>query len=103
MKSEIEAKIEYQEVIGEANHGGYQPIRFTRIKYKDNPDLHIDIRRFQRGYDNEGEETWFPTKTGFGLPEREFRRVLRKYALMPETYVHPDIEQFTFLCLQYKI
>jgi hypothetical protein len=34
MKSEIEAKIEYQEVIGEANSGGYRPIRFSRVKYK---------------------------------------------------------------------
>jgi hypothetical protein len=33
-KSEIEAKIEYQIILGEANPGGYQPIRFTRIKYK---------------------------------------------------------------------
>ena len=26
-KSEVEAKIEYQEVIGEANPGGYQPFK----------------------------------------------------------------------------
>ena len=57
MKSEIEAKIEYQEVIGEANPGGYQPVRFTRIKYKASPSAHMDIRQFQRGYDDEGKET----------------------------------------------
>ena len=34
MNNEVEAKIEYQEVIGEANPGAYRPIRFTRIKYK---------------------------------------------------------------------
>jgi hypothetical protein len=48
MKSEIESKIEYQEVIGEANPGGYQPIRFTRVKYKASPKTHIDLRQFQR-------------------------------------------------------
>ena len=57
MKSEIEAKIEYQKIIGEANPGGYKPVRFTRVKYKASPDTHIDIRQFQRGYDDEGE-TW---------------------------------------------
>jgi hypothetical protein len=65
MKSEIEAKIEYQVVIGEANPGGYQPIRFARVKYKASPETHIDVRQFQRGYDDEGEEKFFPTKKGF--------------------------------------
>ncbi len=102
MNSEIEAKIERQEVIGEANPGGYQPVRFTRVKYKASPDPHIDIRRFQRGYDDEGEEKWFPTKTGFRVPEREFRRVIRDYTLMPETYVHPNIVKKSFALLNAK-
>lgn len=99
MKSEIEAKIEYQEVIGEANAGGYQPVRFTRIKYKASPTAHIDIRQFQRGYDDEGEEAFFPTKKGFRFPEREFRKVVKEYALMPETYVHPIIAKKSFSLL----
>jgi len=99
MKSEIEAKIEYREVIGEANPGGYQPIRFTRIKYKASPEAHIDIRQFQRGYDAEGEEEWFPTKKGFRFLEPEFRRVVKEYALMPETYVHPLIVRKSFTLL----
>ena len=65
MKNEIEAKIEYQEVIGEAKPGDYQPVRFTRIKYKASPTAHIDIRQFQRGYNDESEEAFFPTKKGF--------------------------------------
>jgi len=99
MKSEIEAKIEYQVVLGEANPGGYQPVRFTRIKYKDSPTPHIDIRQFQRGYDDEGEEAFFPTKKGFRFPEREFRRVVKEYALMPDMYVHPLIVQKSFSLL----
>jgi uncharacterized protein (TIGR02391 family) len=98
-KSEIEAKIEFQETIGEANSGGYQPVRFTRVKYKASPTAHIDIRRFQRGYGEEGEEQFFPTKVGFRFPEREFRRVVEKYALMPETYVHPIIVKKCFSLL----
>ena len=99
MKSEIYAKIEYQKIIGEANPGGYQPVRFTRIKYKASPDSHIDIRQFQRGYDDEGEEEYYPTKKGFRFPEREFRRVVKEYALMPESYVHPMIVSKSFSLL----
>lgn len=98
-KVEIEAKIEYQKEIGEANPGGYQPVRFTRVKYKASPTAHIDIRRFQRGYDDEGEEKYFPTKVGFRFPEREFRRVIEKYAVMPESYVHPVIVEKCFSLL----
>ena len=99
MKSEIEAKIEYQEEIGEVNPGGYQPVRFTRIKYKASPTKHIDIRQFQRGYDNDGEEVFFPTKKGFRFSESEFRKVVKQYALMPETYVHPLIVKKSFSLL----
>jgi len=96
MKNEIEAKIEYQKVIGEVNSGGYQPIRVTRVKYKASAETHIDIRKFQRGYDDEGEEKFFPTKIGFRFLEHEFRRVVKKYTLMPETYVHPLIVRKSF-------
>jgi uncharacterized protein (TIGR02391 family) len=99
MKSEIEAKIEHQEVIGEANPGGYRPIRFSRVKYKASSDTHIDIRQYQRGYDDEGEEAFYPTKMGFRFLEREFRRVVREYVLMPETYVHPLIVKASFRLL----
>jgi uncharacterized protein (TIGR02391 family) len=99
MKSEIEAKIEYQEVIGEANAGGYQPVRFTRIKYKASSTTHIDVRQFQRGYDDAGEEAFFPTKKGLRFPESEFKRVVKKYVLMPETYVHPLIVKKSFSLL----
>jgi uncharacterized protein (TIGR02391 family) len=100
MKSEIEAKIEYQELIGEANPGGYRPIRFTRVKYKASPETHIDIRQYQRGYDDDGEEAFFPTKTGVRFLEREFRRVVEEYVLMPETYVHPLIVKKSFRLLK---
>lgn len=98
-KVEIEAKIEFQEIIGEANPGGFQPVRFSRVKYKASPTAHIDIRRFQRGYDDEGKEQFFPTKVGFRFPEREFRKVVEKYALMPETYVHHVIVKKCFSLL----
>ncbi len=100
MKSEIEAKIEYREIIGEANPGDYQTVRFSRIKYKASPEAHIDIRRFQRGYDDDGEEKFFPTKVGFRFLEREFKRVVSQYTLVPETYVHPLIVKRSFQLLK---
>lgn len=99
-KSEIEAKIEYQTVIGEANQGGYQPVRFTRVKYKKSDQTHIDIRKFQRGYDEDGEDVFYPTKNGFRFSEREFRRVVKEYAILPETYVHPTIIKKSFSLLK---
>ncbi|HUJ10691.1 MAG TPA: TIGR02391 family protein [Verrucomicrobiae bacterium] len=96
MKSEIEAKIEYRQLVGEVNPGGYRPVRFTRVKYKASPETHMDIRQFQRGYDEDGEDAFYPTKTGFRFLEREFRRVVREYAVVPEVYVHPRIIKKAF-------
>lgn len=100
MKSEIEAKIEFQEVIGEVNPGRYRPIRFTRIKYKASPETHMDIRQFQRGYDDEGEEEFYPTKKGFRFLESEFKSVIKEYVLTPEAYVHPVIVKKSFPLLK---
>src|SRR5262245_35769720 len=94
--TEIEAKIEYREVIGEVNQGGYRPVRFTRVKYKASPETHMDIRQYQRGCSADGEEAFYPTKRGFRFLEREFRRVIGKYAVVPETYVHPLIIEKVF-------
>ena len=44
MSKDVEALIENEEVIAEANRGGYQPIRFTKIKYKKCQYAHIDKR-----------------------------------------------------------
>lgn len=99
-KPEIEAKIEYQEIIGEANPGNFQPIRFTRIKYKASDETHIDIRKFQRGYDDDGNDVFYPTKYGFRFLEREFGRVIKKYTLLPQTYVHPRIIKKSFALLE---
>jgi len=99
-KAEIEAKIEYQKIIGEIKAGGYQPIRFTRIKYKASDQTHIDIRRFQRGYDDDGDEIYFPTKFGFQFLEYEFNRVIKEYTILPQTYIHPKIIKKCFRLLE---
>jgi uncharacterized protein (TIGR02391 family) len=100
MTKEVEALVEYQETIGEAKPGSFQPVRFSRVKYKKCSYTHIDIRRYQRGYDDEDEEVYYPTKTGFRFPESEFRRVIKDYTLTPETYLHPRIAQRCFPLLK---
>jgi hypothetical protein len=99
-KSEIEAKIEYQKIIGDANPGGYQPIIFSKIKYKACNYTHIDIRKYQRASDDEGEEVYYPTKNGFRFPEKEFNRVIKEYTLLPQTYIHPKIIKKSFSLLE---
>lgn len=102
-KAEVKAKIEYQTVIGEVDKGGYQPVRFTRIKYKLANTTHIDIRKYQRAPGDcdaiEYEDVFFPTRIGFRFPKREFIPVIKEYTLMPETYVHSEIVKKSFKLL----
>lgn len=103
-KAEIEAKIEYQKIIAEIDKGGYQPIRFTRIKYKAASETHIDIRKYQRAPgdsdSNDFEDVFYPTKLGFRFTERQFVKVIKEYTLTPQTYVHPEIIKKCFKLLE---
>ena len=92
-----ENEIELQEIIGEVKSGSYQPIRFSRVKYKNNPSTFIDIRKFQRqeifaeDEDEEDKAVFHPTKHGFQFPENEFKKVVNNWTIMPSAYVHPDV------------
>lgn len=92
----IEDKIEYQDIIGEAKAGSYQPVRFSRVKYKHNDTTFIDIRVYQRGYNDNGEEVYFPTKTGFQFAETEFEKVVKSWTIIPRAYIHPAIMDKSF-------
>lgn len=92
-KLEIQAKIEYEKDIAQVGNA-YQPVHFKEVKYKNNSSLFIDIRRYQRGYDDEGEEVYFPTKIGFRVQKNEFvRRVVNNLTLSPNEYLHPVIRE----------
>jgi len=65
-----------------------------------NTQSHIDIRKFQRGSDNEGEDVFFPTKYGFRFLESEFHRVVKEYQILSETYVHPTTIKKSFYLLR---
>jgi uncharacterized protein (TIGR02391 family) len=99
---DAEKNIEFQEIIGEAKSGSYQPVRFTRIKYKNNRETFIDVRKFQRQEifaDDKNEEDkviYHPTKHGFQFPEREFKKVVNNWTIMPSAYVHPHVIEKSF-------
>jgi len=98
----IKEEIECQDIIGEAKAGSYHPIRFTRVKYKGSSATYIDIRMYQRGYDDEGEDVYYPTKKGFHFPEAEFKKVVERWTILPTSYIHPNIMDKSFELLSIR-
>jgi uncharacterized protein (TIGR02391 family) len=84
-------EIEFQEVIGEAARGDYPMVRLSRVKYRRNPYTFIDIRVFQRAYDEDGEDVYHPTKKDVQLLESRFQRLIGKWTLIPSALLHPVI------------
>ena len=49
-------KIESQEILAGTGRRRYEMLRLTRVKYSENPPTFIDLRLFQRGWNDEGDE-----------------------------------------------
>ena len=71
--------IEKQEVIGEVRITSPEMVRISRVKYEGNDYHFVDIRRFWRGYDEEGNEVFHPSPKGLQLKEQDFRRLVEPY------------------------
>lgn len=85
-------KIERQEMIAETGRRSYEILRLSRVKYEDNPYTFVDLRLFQRGYDDSGDnEVYYPTKKGVQLKEDHFQRLIGKWTLVPSLLFHPLI------------
>lgn len=85
-------KIERQEVIAETGRRSYEMLRLSRVKYEGNPHIFIDLRLFQRGYDDSGDdEVYYPTKKGVQVKEDHFQRLIGKWTLIPSLLFHPLI------------
>jgi len=93
---EAKKAIEFQELIGEMHLAGYNLVRLSRVKYKENPYTFIDVRIFQRGYDDEGEDVYYPTKKGVQLLETRFQRLIGKWTIIPTAFLHPRIVDRAF-------
>ena len=75
-------EVEKQEVIKEVPRRGtscYETVRLSRIKYFDNDDSLIDLRIYQRGYDDDNDEVFSPTKKGVQIKEELFFKLVEDY------------------------
>jgi hypothetical protein len=71
--------IERQEVIQEVWHGSSETIRLSRVKYEGNDYTFVDIRRFWRGFDDDGNEVFYPSTKGLQLKEGDFLKLIESY------------------------
>ena len=93
--------IQRQEVLAETGRRGYEMLRLTRVKYAENPYTFIDLRLFQRGWDDTGtDEVYHPTKKGVQLKEDQFQRLIGKWTLVPSLLLHPLIVKKAYPALQ---
>jgi hypothetical protein len=74
-------KIQNQELIKEVETKSYEIVRLYRIKYFENDYNFIDIRFYQRGYDDKGEEVFYPTKKGVQIKEDLFKKLCDDFFL----------------------
>ena len=93
-------EIESQELLAETTRRSYETLRLSRILYAGNPYNFIDLRLFQRGYDNDGEECFYPTKKGIQIKEEQFQRLIGKWTLVPSMLFHPIILKRAFPALR---
>jgi uncharacterized protein (TIGR02391 family) len=94
-------KIQRQEVLAETGRRSYEILRLSRVKYAENPYTFIDLRLFQRGWDETGsDEVYHPTKKGVQLKEDQFQRLIGKWTLVPSLLFHPIIVKQAHPALQ---
>ncbi|RYC51048.1 hypothetical protein [Flagellimonas olearia] len=79
MKPDQKYKIEYQKLLKEVRTKSYEVVRLTRIKYFGNDHNFVDIRFYQRGFDDSGDEIYFPTKKGVQIKEELFMQIFDQY------------------------
>lgn len=63
-------------MLREVPYQGMYRIRLSRVLYDNNEDSFIDLRVFQRAYDDEGEEMYHPTRRGFQLSEKDWVKLV---------------------------
>lgn len=92
-KSKLKAKpnIILQKVLAETKRRSYELLRLSRVSYLDNPSTFIDLRLFQRGFDDHGNELFYPTKQGVQIKENDFQKLIGKWTIVPSLLFHPII------------
>jgi uncharacterized protein (TIGR02391 family) len=83
------SRLERQEVLGEVATKGFEVIRLTRVKYRDNAYDFVDVRAFQRAMGTE-DEALHPTTRGVQLREDLFADLVDLH-FVPKRLLHPLI------------
>jgi len=89
--NEAKDNIIKNKVIAETKRRSYERIRISRVEYKDNPYSFIDIRIFQRGFDEDENEIYYPTKKGVQFREDLFQELIGEWTLVPDLLFHQSI------------
>ena len=71
--------IESQETITEVHTRSTQIVRLSRVKYEGNEYVFIDMRVFSRGWGEEGEEVYHPTRQGIQVKESDFVKLVSAF------------------------
>jgi len=99
-KKKVRPPIESQVTLAEIGQRSYEMLRLTRMKYADNPYTFIDLRVFQRGYDDNCDEIYHPTRRGVHVKEGDFQRLIGKWTLVPSLLFHADVLAKSFPALE---
>jgi hypothetical protein len=83
--------IERQDVIEEVRFGSAKMIRLSRVKYEGNDYTFVDLREFWRGYDDEGNDVFYPSSRGLQLKERDFVKFIDSYSARTEHRVRREV------------
>jgi hypothetical protein len=59
-------------------------VRLRRLSYEGNDHTFIDLRGFSRGYDNDGNDIYHPTRRGVQMKESDFLRLLATHREAPQ-------------------
>lgn len=71
--------IESQVTLAEVYTKSIELVRMSRVKYETSDYSFIDLRVFQRGWGDDGEEVYHPTRKGVQIKERDFEKLIQKF------------------------
>lgn len=71
--------VEREETIGEVQTKTMEMVRMKRVKYEGNEYTFIDLRTYSRGWDDDSNEIYHPTKRGVQIKESDFQKVIASY------------------------
>lgn len=92
--------IRSREILAQTPRRSYEQLRLSRVCYEGNPNPYMDLRLFHRGYDEEGNEVFHPTKQGVHVEEEQMQRLLGKWTLVPSVLLHPTVTKQSLPALQ---